>query len=39
MTSKLRRLSPAAILFFFYKDVKNLIIPAAIFAFAVFPAS
>lgn len=36
MTSKLRRLSPAAILFFFYKDVKNLIIPAAIFAFAVF---
>lgn len=36
MTSKPRRLSPAAILFFFYKDIKDLFIPAAIFAFAVF---
>lgn len=36
MISKPRRLSPAAILFFFYKDIKNLFIPAAVFAFATF---
>ncbi|WP_125762995.1 PH domain-containing protein [Companilactobacillus hulinensis] len=36
MTSKPRRLHPAAILFFFNKDIKNLFIPVAIFAFAVF---
>ncbi|CAJ1183489.1 PH domain-containing protein [Companilactobacillus nantensis] len=36
MISKPRKLSPAAILFFFYKDIKDLFIPVAIFALAVF---
>ncbi|MFC6175328.1 PH domain-containing protein [Companilactobacillus huachuanensis] len=36
MICKPRRLSPAAILFFFYKDIKNLFIPVVIFAFATF---
>lgn len=36
MISKPRRLHPAALLFFLYKDIKNWIIPVAIFVFSLY---
>lgn len=39
MISKPHRLSPVALLFYFYKSMKNLLIPVVIFAFGVYPQS